>query len=178
MAVPNMPILSKIPVYSSYARVLADATAGTLKWSDSSASGGLLPYVESHSPSVAQVKAIITAAAISEPHEDWVAGHWIEITTDGKNIIIQPGHLPSVNDPPVLPPNVKVPGINSVTDFLNLLTNGHTWVRVAEFVVGGILIAVGVNAMLKQSMGSGAPQIKPPKALTFAPASAARKAFK
>lgn len=40
-------------------------------------------------------------------------------------------------------------GITSVVDFLKLLTKPQTWQRVAEFVVGGILIAVGVSAMLR-----------------------------
>jgi hypothetical protein len=37
--------------------------------------------------------------------------------------------------------------------FLGDLTNPHTWLRVAEFVIGGVLIAVSLNAILKQSTG-------------------------
>jgi hypothetical protein len=37
--------------------------------------------------------------------------------------------------------------------FLGDLTNPHTWLRVAEFLVGGILIGIGLNAILKQSTG-------------------------
>lgn len=43
---------------------------------------------------------------------------------------------------------------NPVTDishFLGALSNGSTWVRVAEFAIGGILIAVGVNKMLNNA---------------------------
>lgn len=50
-----------------------------------------------------------------------------------------------VKDPlldPVLNP------VHNVTDFLGTLTKGQTWVRVAEFAVGGVLLFIGVNAML------------------------------
>lgn len=68
-------------------------------------------------------------------------------------------------DPGEAIPSSAIPGpnIGSALDFLRLLTNPHTWVRVAEFGIGAILLAVGANAMLRQGMGSGAPQIRPPK---------------
>lgn len=65
--------------------------------------------------------------------------------------------------------NMKLPGIqgpvaaakNALQDtslghFLGALSNGATWVRVAEFAVGGVLLAIGVNAFLKQSVGTDA----------------------
>lgn len=68
-------------------------------------------------------------------------------------------------DPGEAIPSSAIPGpnIGSALDFLRLLTNPHTWVRVGEFAIGAILLAVGANAMLKQGMGPGAPQIRPPK---------------
>lgn len=42
---------------------------------------------------------------------------------------------------------------SGILGFLGRLTEAHTWVRVAEFVVGAILVAVGLNALLKQSTG-------------------------
>jgi hypothetical protein len=37
----------------------------------------------------------------------------------------------------------------SVGDFLGILSKGSTWTRVAEFAIGGLLIAIGANAALK-----------------------------
>lgn len=67
------------------------------------------------------------------------------------------GHL---NANPQTSKELNVPGISSVTDFLKLLTSGNLWIRVGEFAVGAILIAVGVNGMLKQQYGSRAPQVR------------------
>lgn len=39
----------------------------------------------------------------------------------------------------------------SVTDFLALLANGNTWVRVGEVVLGLLILGVGVNAALKHN---------------------------
>lgn len=50
-----------------------------------------------------------------------------------------------------------------IVDFLGRLADPHTWVRVGEFTIGAILLAVGANAMLKQELGSNAPQIRAPR---------------
>lgn len=41
----------------------------------------------------------------------------------------------------------------SLTSFLGDLTNGATWVRVAEFLVGGIMLAIAINALVKNTSG-------------------------
>lgn len=46
-----------------------------------------------------------------------------------------------------------VSAASAVPDFLGRLSNPHTWLRVAEVAVGVILLAVGLNALLKQSTG-------------------------
>ena len=43
--------------------------------------------------------------------------------------------------------------VTDVTSFLGKLSDPHTWLRVAEFAIGAILITVGLNAILKQSTG-------------------------
>jgi hypothetical protein len=70
--------------------------------------------------------------------------------------------------------------VDSVVDFLRLLTKAELWVRVGEFGIGVILITVGVNAALKQTLGSSAPQIpSPAKVLRKAsPAKTVTKALK
>jgi hypothetical protein len=37
----------------------------------------------------------------------------------------------------------------AIPDFLGKLGNANLWIRVAEFAVGGIFVAIGVSAMLK-----------------------------
>jgi hypothetical protein len=53
--------------------------------------------------------------------------------------------------------------IASVTDFLALLAKGQTWIRVAEFAVGIVLVGVGINAALKGAPASAAGKIPKPK---------------
>jgi len=82
-------------------------------------------------------------------------------------------YLQSIGKLPQLPTNdtgEAQPGVGplpnplaGIAAFLSTLTNPHLWVRVGEFAIGGILLAVGVNAMLKQGLGADAPQIRPPK---------------
>lgn len=40
-------------------------------------------------------------------------------------------------------------GLGSVGDFLSRLSNSNTWVRLGEVVIGLILVAIGLNSMLK-----------------------------
>jgi len=65
-------------------------------------------------------------------------------------------------------PGVKdIPGVAQAIDlehFLGLLTQRNFWIRVAEFLVGGTLLVVGFNGVLRQTMGGReAPQIRVPK---------------
>jgi hypothetical protein len=142
-------------VYNTYAEVLADATAGVLEWGDNAKGTGLVGFFWGHGLDVAQARAIIAAAHLSEPNQDWVKGGWLQVTLDGKNVIIDPGHAQQTPiDPSIIPPIPKVPkGFSSVTDFLNTLASPNLWVRIAEFVVGAILLTVGANALIKQSTG-------------------------
>jgi hypothetical protein len=80
------------------------------------------------------------------------------LATTGKGTV-QPHEDPGEATPGIGPiPNP----LSSIVDFLRLLANPHTWIRVGEFAIGAILLAVGTNAALKQGLGSNAPQIKPP----------------
>lgn len=140
--------------YKTYPEVLADAVAGKLEWGDNNKGTGLTGYFWGHGLDVPQVRAILTAAKISEPNQDWVKGGWVQITTDGKDVIFDPKHGPQVIDPSIVPPTPGIPkGFSSVTDFLNTLASSNLWLRLAEFVIGGILLAVGANALIKQSSG-------------------------
>jgi hypothetical protein len=49
--------------------------------------------------------------------------------------------------------NVNFPSLGGINTFLGALSSPHTWLRVAEFIIGGVLIAVALNAILKQTTG-------------------------
>lgn len=64
-----------------------------------------------------------------------------------------PGADPGAVTPGVGPvPGILNPlaGIVDTAHFLGLLTKQSTWIRVAEFAIGGLLLAIGANAALKQ----------------------------
>lgn len=42
-------------------------------------------------------------------------------------------------------------GIAAIGDFFGRLSQGNTWTRIAEFLVGGILIVVGASAVFNKS---------------------------
>ena len=44
-------------------------------------------------------------------------------------------------------------GINAIGDFFSRLTNPHTWLRIAEGLVGIAFLVIGLNALLKNPIG-------------------------
>jgi hypothetical protein len=57
-----------------------------------------------------------------------------------------PGIAPGVNAPGLGNP---LTGINAVGDFFQRLTQPATWIRVGEFVAGGLLLFIALNAMTR-----------------------------
>lgn len=49
-----------------------------------------------------------------------------------------------------------IPGVATVEDIYAAITNGNTWIRVAEFAVGAVLLGVGLNAFTKGGAGNAA----------------------
>jgi len=47
-------------------------------------------------------------------------------------------------------------GIAAIGDLANRLTQPHLWVRVGEFLAGGVLLIIGLNAMTKGPLRSAA----------------------
>lgn len=45
-------------------------------------------------------------------------------------------------------------GVNAIGDLASRLTEGNTWVRVAEFIAGSILLYVAVKAMFPGAVGT------------------------
>lgn len=62
--------------------------------------------------------------------------------------------LPGGEDPGI--PTGTIPGVQSVADLIGSVLNPHTWIRVAEFTIGAILIAVAVAAVLKKDVAPNA----------------------
>lgn len=46
-----------------------------------------------------------------------------------------------------------ISGVESVGDFLGKLSNPNLWIRVGEFAIGGILLGIAINGMLKNPGG-------------------------
>jgi len=49
-------------------------------------------------------------------------------------------------------------GINAIGDFFSRLTEASTWVRVGEFVAGGLLLYISGNALLRDTAAGNAVQ--------------------
>ena len=65
-----------------------------------------------------------------------------------------PGQAGGVNAPNPLTPNSllgnnPLTGINAIGDFFQRLTQPSTWVRVAEFAAGGLLLYIGGSALVR-----------------------------
>jgi hypothetical protein len=52
-----------------------------------------------------------------------------------------PGQIPSPANP--------LKGVAAVGDFFSRLTESSTWIRIGEFIGGGILVIVGLNALAR-----------------------------
>lgn len=47
----------------------------------------------------------------------------------------------------------NIPGLSAIGDFFSRLTSAHTWLRVAEFIVGGAFLLIGLNHLLGNPAG-------------------------
>jgi hypothetical protein len=59
-----------------------------------------------------------------------------------------PGVAPGINAPNPLGNN-PLTGLNAIGDFFQRLSQPATWVRVGEFIAGGLLLYVALNAMTR-----------------------------
>lgn len=57
---------------------------------------------------------------------------------------------------PLNTPVNPLTGINAIGDLANRLTQPNTWIRVGEFLAGGVLLVIGLNAMTKGPVRSAA----------------------
>jgi hypothetical protein len=64
-----------------------------------------------------------------------------------------PAHNPNLGGVGNIGYNLPANPLSAVGDFLSRLTNPHTWLRVAEVVVGVAFLIVGLNALLHNPAG-------------------------
>jgi hypothetical protein len=137
--------------YKVFPELLTAATASTLNWEDFwtyMQSYGFVNNGTANYVTLDRANQLLTILKVTEPND--LVTHEIgqmiledQFHNDSKEVIAP--SLPSLPNP--------VAPIQGVLDFLKLLTEKNTWIRVAEFLVGGILLVVGANALLKQSGG-------------------------
>lgn len=138
--------------YKTFPEVLNAANAGKLTlpdWLEYEALVGSVNDGSSNYVTLDRANQLLAILKRTEPNDP--------VTLSIQNEITYGGPLAYRNDskevvPPKLP-ELKVPGLGSVTDFLNTLVQPNTWIRVAEFAIGALLVAIGVNALLKQGTG-------------------------
>lgn len=76
--------------------------------------------------------------------------------------------------PPSVSSELGLTGVDAIGNFFDKLGEGSTWVRVAEFVVGGLILYVGLKASLSQTaagntLGSAARKTKSAASKTLLP---------
>lgn len=105
----------------------------------------------------AQRAAIVAwAAAVSAEHGGTVNAAQLNADTDQQLITDYTtaytfnNAVTSLNNAPITGPSVS--GLQ-LPDFLSQLSNPKLWTRVAEFTVGGIMIAIALNALAKNTTG-------------------------
>jgi len=123
---------------STTAQVLADAAAGKLTNQELSA------WIESIGPSPTEVQRVLNTVKRTEPH---VKMFW---TVQGGQI------LSLVNNPATQPlaPSTAVGtplGNTQGGQIINTQDWQHLFIRLAEFGIGALLVAVGVGAVLRKT---------------------------
>lgn len=137
--------------YTSFQQVLDAANAGTLTltdWLEYQTLYGKVNNGTSNYVTLDRAKQLLAILQRTEP-------------SDPVTILIKQGidsGLGFLNDskeviPPSIPNLNPLSKLGNVTDFLNTLVQPNTWVRVAEFAIGALLLAIGVNALLKSGTG-------------------------
>lgn len=154
----------------TYQQTLSGAQAGTLTAEQFIAFWATESFIASQSRLTQEIESIVAVLQKTEPNQKWwkndisIVNGQVAVTTG-----LAPGPssaIPGVGGPDILSPLSNANPLSwaqSLVKFLGALMDPHTWIRVAEFLAGAILLAVGVNAALKQGIGPGAPQIKAPK---------------
>jgi hypothetical protein len=142
-------------------------------------------YLLAHGYTQAQLDQQLSAAGLpglqnfthywttnSQTQPPW--SQWDYVILTDYNAVTAGGGFGQSNPKTEWTPGGPLGWAKALVDFLGRLTQGATWIRIGEFLLGAILLAVGLNAALRGTLGKGAPQIRPPKTgFQYA-----RKAFK
>jgi hypothetical protein len=112
-------------------------------------------------------KAMRARKPYSDPNFGQVVVYW-------KGPFATEAEAKTAQNPQQFSPNpLKDPGQSgtNIGDFLSMLTEGNVWLRVGEFVIGGIIIYVGLKAMFPSEVTAATAPIR--KAAKIAPIAAA-----
>lgn len=134
----------------SWSAVVADAMKGDLTESD------FIGSIQAIGPSVSQVQFVLSILHRTEGNQAWVKNGVVQVVNG--QIAINPNALkpdapgvaPGINAPNPLGTN-PLTGINAIGDFFSRLEQPATWKRVGEFLAGGILLWIGVNALTRDT---------------------------
>jgi len=144
------------PVSTSYTQTLARAQAGTLSFPQFITYWTARAFSASASQVTTEVSAILAAVQVTEPTQTWVKDGWVsikdgQVSVTTKTVQAYPGQgtIGGVGQSASNALDAALTPIQVLQKLASALTNANTWARVAEFAVGGILVAVGANAMLK-----------------------------
>lgn len=97
-----------------------------------------------------------TFAVFSGYSDGGIINEYNFVASKGKVLTGDPGAV----TPGVGPVSIPNP-IHTVEQFISAITNPNLWLRVAEFGVGSILLAVGLNAVLRPGKSLPIPKVIP-----------------
>lgn len=144
------------PVSTSYTQTLARAQAGTLSFPQFVTYWTARSFSASASQVLSEVTTILAAVNVTEPTQTWVKNGWVSIKDGQVSVTTQTtqaypgqGTIGGLGQGASNAVDAALTPIQIFQKLASALTNANTWARVAEFAVGGILVAVGANAMLK-----------------------------
>jgi len=136
-------------IYKSLADITSAANAGTLEWGESgNQHAGFWGWYIFGDPRNAQdqadrsstsVQKILNIIKLTQPNSD-ATKNIAKLL--GEKAFPDPGQAP----PGDLQGNIGNP-LGSVTDFLNVLTQPQLWIRIAEVLIGALLLGVGLASV-------------------------------
>lgn len=135
--------MSGITRTSSLADVMSQANAGTLTLEDwltfrrfglGGVNNGTSDYV-----TLDRANALLAVLQRTEPTDPVT-----KYISDG----IASGTMFRNDSKEIIKPSISVPNpVSGVTNFLSVLTQPQLWIRIAEFLIGGVLIAIGLASI-------------------------------
>lgn len=130
----------------TYAETIALANAGKLTFRQFTDWWTTASFAESQGTQVAHVQAILNTVDRTEPSQAWVKDHYVTIVNGQVSVTTKiKGGVPKVLGDAASGGAAAVSSITSIVDFLKLLTSPALWLRVAEVLLGMLLVGAGLS---------------------------------